>query len=116
MLFLENTKTLCENDGLKTIFAFINNVLRLIKIFIPILLIVMGSLDLGKAVVAGDEKEVKAAQGMLVKRALYAVAVFFVATIVPMLIGLVADPETKKCLKDALEAYDNTNNSITIIS
>ena len=52
---------------------------------------------------------------MLVKRALYAVGVFFVATLVPLLIGLVADNETKQCLDEALEAYDNTNN-ITIIS
>lgn len=113
MLFLD--EALCNRPELIKIFEFINNILRLIKIFIPILLIVMGSLDLGKAVVAGDEKEIKAAQGMLVKRALYAVAVFFVATLVPLLIGLVADNETKQCLDEALEAYDNTNN-ITIIS
>jgi hypothetical protein len=113
MLFLD--EALCNREELIEIFKFINNILRLIKIFIPILLIVMGSLDLGKAVVAGDEKEIKAAQGMLVKRALYAVGVFFVATLVPLLIGLVADNETKQCLDEALEAYDNTNN-ITIIS
>ncbi|MDD4036064.1 MAG: hypothetical protein PHS45_01915 [Bacilli bacterium] len=99
----------CTGD-LKKIFDFINAIIKLIKIFIPILLIIMGSLDLGKAVVAGDEKEIKAAQSLLVKRALYAVGVFFVSTVVNMLIGLV-EPDWKNCL----EAKAASNNSYIVV-
>ena len=55
---------------------------------IPIILIVMGSIDLGRAVLSSDDKEIKAATSRLIKRAIAAVAVFFVATIVTLLMGL----------------------------
>lgn len=65
----------------------------LIPIFqlgIPLLLIVFGMIDLGKAVIASKEDEIKKAQGMLVKRAIYAVAVFFVVVIVTVVFSIVA--------------------------
>lgn len=57
----------------------------IIQLGIPILLILLGTIDLGKAVIASDEKEVKAAQGRLIKRFIYAALIFFV----PMLVGVV---------------------------
>jgi len=36
----------------------------------------MGTIDLGKAVLASDDKEIKAAQGRLFKRVLYAAVIF----------------------------------------
>ncbi len=61
----------------------------IIQVGIPIVLIVMGTLDLGKAVLSSDEKEIKGAQGRLVKRCIYAVAIFFIVTIVTLLMNLV---------------------------
>lgn len=65
-------------------------VFPIIQIGIPIILIVMGSIDLGKAVLSSDEKAIKAAQGSLIKRCIAAVAVFFVVTIVTVLMSLIA--------------------------
>lgn len=62
----------------------------LIEIGIPIILIVLGMLDLGKAVVASKEDEIKKAQQMLIKRAIYAIAIFFVVLIVQVVFGLIA--------------------------
>ena len=53
-------------------------VIPLIQIGIPIILILLGMLDLGKAVMSSDDKEIKGATGKLIKRAIAAVAVFFV--------------------------------------
>ena len=50
----------------------------------------MGTIDLGKAVLSSDDKEIKGAVGKLVKRAIAAVAVFFVATIVALVMGMFA--------------------------
>ncbi len=84
-----NTDDVCQ--GLGPIVSVIKNgVFPLVQIGIPILLIVFGTLDLGKAVIASDEKEVKAAQGRLVKRFIYAAAVFFVVTLVSVVMGIVA--------------------------
>jgi hypothetical protein len=62
----------------------------IVQLGIPILLIVLGTFDLGKAVISSEEKEVKAAQSRLVKRFLYAALVFFVATIVSVLMSVIA--------------------------
>ena len=59
-----------------------------LQIVIPIALILMAMIDLLKAVVAGREEEMKKAQSMLIKRAIYAVGLFFVMTIVHLSFNL----------------------------
>ena len=62
----------------------------LVQIIIPIGLIIYGTIDLGKAVIASDEKEVKAAQSRLIKRFIYAALIFFVVTLVSALMSIIA--------------------------
>lgn len=77
-----------ECEGILPLVKFIKNgVIPIIQIGIPIILIVLGMLDLGKAVVAGKEDEIKKNQQILVKRAISAVAIFFVATLVTFVFG-----------------------------
>ena len=68
-----------------------NGILPIIQIGIPILLIIMGSLDLGKAVMASDDKEIKAATSKLIKRAIAAAAVFFVVFAVNLVMNILSD-------------------------
>lgn len=68
--------------------AFTTMLVNAIKIFIPILLIFFGMLDLGKAVMSNDEKEMKGAQGKFIKRCVYAVIVFFIVAVVQLLFGV----------------------------
>lgn len=75
--------------GLGPIVGVVKGVFDLIKIGVPIVLIIMGAIDLGKAVLASDDKEIKAATGKLIKRAIAAVCVFFAVTIVDVVMGLV---------------------------
>ena len=82
-----------------------DGVIPLIQIGIPILLIVLGTIDLGKAVIASKEDEIRNAQKMLVKRAIYAVAVFFVVTIVTLVFSLFASTGD--------EDLENVSNSWT---
>ena len=82
-LFLIGATAPC--GGLLPLVRVIFQLIKLIMIIIPIALIVYGTIDLGKAVIASDEKEVKAAQSRLIKRFIYAALVFFV----PMLVGVV---------------------------
>jgi len=105
MYFLSNEACPAE---LAKLFEFVNSLLNLIKIAIPILLLIVGSIDLGKAVVAGEEKEIKAAQGMLVKRTMAAVAVFFVGTIVALAMSLVNE-DWEDCLNPRSASYNNEN-------
>ena len=70
MLFLD----ICSDLG-PLINLIKHGIIPLIQIGIPIILIVLGMLDLGKAVVASKEDEIKNAQKMLIKRCIYAIAI-----------------------------------------
>lgn len=77
--------------GLRPIVKVIKKgVFPVVQIGIPILLLVFGVVDLGKAVMSSDDKEVKQAQSRLIKRCIYAVAVFFITTLVTLIMHLVA--------------------------
>lgn len=77
-------------DDLEPIIRIAKAVVNLIKWGIPIILIIFGMLDLGKAVMAGKEDEMKKAQSTLIKRLIYAVAIFLVVTIVMFVMDIVA--------------------------
>ena len=77
--------------GLEPVIKLIKGLFTLIKIIVPIILIIMGAIDLTKAVMASDDKEIKAATSKLIKRTIAAVAVFFIVTLVDVVMGLVSD-------------------------
>ena len=66
-----------------------DGIIPLNQIGIPIILILLGMFDLGKAVMASKEDEIKSAQKLLIKRCIYAVAIFFVVFIVQLVFGLI---------------------------
>ncbi len=83
--------------GLTPIIRIIRlGVFPIVQIGIPLLLIVLGTIDLGKAVISSDDKEVKAAQSRLVKRCIYAVAIFFVVTLVTVLMSIISGTANDK--------------------
>ena len=73
----------------RQIMELIVTIINLIRFAVPIMLIVIGMLDLGKAVVASKEDEIKKAQMTLIKRAIAAVLVFFIISIVTWLVSVV---------------------------
>ena len=82
-------------NGLLPIVKFFRNgIFPIIQIGVPIILIIMGAIDLGKAVLSSDDKEIKGATGKLIKRCIAAVAVFFVVTIVTLLMNLFTSADT----------------------
>lgn len=63
----------------------LNEILMYPKIIVPILVIVLGTLDLAKAVISGKEDGMKKAQATFIKRVLLGVVIFFVPTIVDII-------------------------------
>lgn len=84
----EVMRAICTGDG-ATIMNTVNKILTLIQIAVPILLVVFGSIDLAKAVMAGKEDEIKKSQNTFVKRLIAAVIVFFIPLVVNVVLGLV---------------------------
>lgn len=70
--------------------SVVSTIVTLIKIGVPILLIIFGMLDLGKAVMAQKEDEIKKGQQTFIKRLIAAAVVFFVFFIVQIVVGLLA--------------------------
>ena len=81
--------TFCSNEGVLTIFKILGFAVTALKIAIPIILIVLGMLDMGKAVTAGKDDEIKKQLVVFLKRAIAAIAVFFVPSIVGLLMQIV---------------------------
>lgn len=75
----------------KVIWVFLGKIVNILQIAIPVIIVLLATIDLGKAVMAGEDKKIKEAQSMLIKRLIYGVAIFFVVTIVQVVFGLVAD-------------------------
>lgn len=74
-----------DKDEPDSIRNFVDEILKYPKIIIPILVIVLGTLDLAKAVMAAKEDEMRKAQSTFIKRVLVGVVIFFV----PMILDII---------------------------
>lgn len=113
ILDLNETISVCGISMVRMIPYLITLVINLIKIGVPILLIIFGMLDLGKAVMAQKEDEIKKGQQTFIKRLTAAVVVFLVVFIVQIAINLVSgggDNKTWACV-DCVINYSSGNNS-----
>jgi len=66
----------CEGILSEELLDYINEILNYIKIFVPIYLLLLGTVDFSKAVIAGDERTIKTSQSNFVKRTIAAAAIF----------------------------------------
>lgn len=81
---------------LKPLIGVIKTVFNIIQFVIPIALLLFGTIDLGKAVISSDDKEVKAAQSRLIKRCIYAAAIFFIVLLVRLLMNVIGENQSVK--------------------
>lgn len=100
--------------------SFISAVIKVFQIAIPIVLVALGMIDLGKAVTSNDEKQMKEAQKTLIKRVIYAILIFFIIAIVKFVFGLLStssdgDAESVSNCIDCFINYDENNCQFTTI-
>lgn len=93
---IKTAENLCE--GLQPVLRIVGIVIWGIKIVVPIMLIVVGMLDMAKAVTEKNEDNIKKAQQALIKKAIAAVIVFLVASMVTLVMGLVGSKEYEECM------------------
>lgn len=116
MFFLINTKDFCTSTA--PIWGIIGWVVLILKIVIPILLIIFGMLDLGKAVVAADDKAINKAVTTLLHRFIAAVLVFFIPTIVSALFNMALgwDADSKKGTNLCVQCVTNVQGNTDVCS
>lgn len=91
--------SLCTDDSGFQIFGFLGQVLNIIKILVPIIIVIMGSVDLVKAVVASKEDEIKKGYSILIKRLIVGIIIFFIPGLVGFIINLAGGTENCESAK-----------------
>ena len=85
----------------------VSTIITVIKIVVPVLLVIMGMLDLMKGITAGKEDEMKKGQSIFIKRLISGALVFFVFTIVQLIISFVADEDDKANIATCSKCFIN---------
>lgn len=88
---MTGAEAFCGNSGVQTIFTILGFGVTAIKIAIPIILILWGMLDMGKAVTSGKDDEIKKQLVTFLKRAIAAILVFFIPSIVGLFMQIIND-------------------------
>lgn len=78
----------CKNSA--NLWQFVGYIMMVFKIVVPLLLIIWGAMDLGKAVVASKPEEITKAVTGLAKRALAGIVIFFIPTLVGVIFSIVS--------------------------
>lgn len=79
----------CSNENLIPFINIFSIAVNLIKIGVPIILIILGMIDMVKAVTSQKEDKIKAGQKNLLSRCLNGAIVFFVVAIVQLLMNII---------------------------
>ena len=96
----------CDDVGIKTTFRFIGYALFFLKIIIPLIIIVIASIDLGKTVLSGDEQAIRDTAMKLIKKVVSGLLIFFVPTITGLFVDSVSDySKIKKCATCLFEPF-----------
>lgn len=77
----------CDEVGVLKSLKIINIVITIAKILVPILLIIYGSIDYGKAALSDDQDALEKTTQLLIKKVIVGVMIFMIPTIVNSLIS-----------------------------
>jgi len=89
-MYLLDQINICTNEQFNVIWDIVGTIINVIWIGIPIILIVLGTIDLGKAVISSKDDEVKKAKKSFMRRFMYAVLVFAVVWLVQFVFDMAA--------------------------
>lgn len=112
------TTGICNNEYLQPFINIVSTIINLIKIGVPIILIVLGMIDMGKAVASQKDDKIKAGQKILISRLITGGIVFFIVAIVQMLVSIIEGATGKSEIMNcvckfvgACDSSDNNNNN-----
>ncbi len=99
----------CVNTTLPDFLGYFISLIYIgIRIAIPLLLIIVGMFDMGRAIVAKKEEEVKKAQSLLIKKILLGVVVFLIPYLVEFIVKVATkDEQIVECLKRLIDYRTN---------
>lgn len=90
----------------RDILTFVGWALTIFKVAIPFIIIGLGMIDLGKAVTASKDDEIKTAAKRLAYRAVAGICIFFVPSLILWLFSIVSD------FNNASEGFDTCKQAL----
>ena len=115
MYFLYEDITKCNSMGIPLIpgqiAGIIVIIINIIKIGVPVILIVLGMIDMGKAVASQKEEDIKKGQKVLLSRCIAAGIVFFVVAIVQLLLNIIVGDSSETEKNNILTCFDAIINA-----
>ena len=94
----------CKGSNLSFIFNIVGYLISLIKYIIPVVLIVLISIDVFKLIVNPDDKNKASTMSKIATRLIYAIILFLVPTLVSLIFKFVA--------QNTPEGYGGNDNSV----
>lgn len=99
--FTKITIESCDDlfNGNSEIVSGLKTIVTVVKILIPIILLVLGSLDFAKAIFSSNEEGIKKAQASFIKRLIIAVVIFLIPSMLKVILNIaysiwpIIDPE-----------------------
>lgn len=110
-----NVETFCDGP-VQGVFTTLGWVFFILKILIPIILIIFGSIDFGKAMLSNKDDEIKKSAKTLVLRAIAGIIIFFIPTVLNFIVELIGGDDIynqksgtfARCTHCMLEPTDET--------
>ena len=102
------SKVMCNGTAIPYVAAQITNiVITVLQIATPIIIILLGMIDLLKGVISQKEDEIKKGQQTFVKRLIVGISVFLIFFLVKFIIGIVAPDDYG--MWDCVNCFVNNN-------
>lgn len=95
----------CENFSFLATLLFIKKIIKILSYIVPAILILLLTIDMSKAVVAGNDDDIKKAQKISFKRIIASLIIFFVPLLVQVSFNMLGDNGGTwiKCFNDATD-------------
>ncbi len=101
----------CTDSRVLTVIYLLKNLIEIISTAIPIILIIMISIDISKIVLNADDRNILTVRKVIARRAIAAILVFFIPTIINIFMnalnmGKISDMSCwKNANKETIERY-----------
>ena len=90
---LAEANGLCNSELGFTVFGFLGYIVLFIQIVVPIILIILGTIDLVKLLMNPANEKAKKLKSNLIKKIIIALLIFFVIYIVKFLFGMIGEKD-----------------------
>lgn len=84
-----------------------DGIFPIVQVVIPIILIVLCTFDLGRAVIGSDDKENKKILKRIVRRLVFAILIFFIVTVINLIFTMVGNITENEALIRWSQCWNN---------